>query len=160
MEPQIVSHVSTYLNVIHDEKEFERNDVISVVFHIPDLDIFNWKTHRIEMAIVRENHEDEIEENHSDRSTDWIVTLWEGAADGIEPHFATDDVRYYCFAFDWTNDPENPRAHIHLFIQFNSRKRFNSVKAIFGQTSHIEKRRGTAEEAKAYCLKTHWNEKE
>lgn len=49
--------------------------------------------------------------------------------------------------------PETGNFHYQGFIQFHARKRFSTVRKLLGRATHIEKMRGTAEEASNYCKK-------
>ncbi len=44
--------------------------------------------------------------------------------------------------------------HYQAYVEFKRAKRIGGVKAIFGQRVHLERRRGTQEQAIAYCKKT------
>ncbi len=43
--------------------------------------------------------------------------------------------------------------HYQGYIEFRDKVRFNGVRALFTRPPHIEKRRGTRDEARAYCTK-------
>lgn len=50
--------------------------------------------------------------------------------------------------------PDTSRRHLQGYIVFNNRKRLDTIKKLFGDnTLHLEKRRGTHQEAKEYCSK-------
>lgn len=49
---------------------------------------------------------------------------------------------------------ENGTPHFQGFLMFTKRKRFNQVKALPGlQRAHLEVRRGTPQQARAYAMK-------
>lgn len=43
--------------------------------------------------------------------------------------------------------------HLQGYVEFTGRKRLNPVKAIIGNRAHLERRRGTSQEAADYCRK-------
>lgn len=88
-------------------------------------------------------------ENTGARGTDWLLTLWYDP--DVELNIATEGVRYFVYGHEIA--PETFRPHIHLFIQFEDRKRFGVIKRMFGDDCHAELRRGTPQEAKDYCVK-------
>lgn len=47
----------------------------------------------------------------------------------------------------------NDTLHYQGYIEFSSAIRFNAVKTLIGGNPHIEKRRGTREQARHYCMK-------
>lgn len=50
--------------------------------------------------------------------------------------------------------PETKRVHYQGYIEFNKAVHFNTVKRIFGDDSiHLESRKGTRQQARAYCMK-------
>lgn len=49
--------------------------------------------------------------------------------------------------------PETGRKHFQGFLQCEKRKRFTAMKKLVGDGVHLEKRRGTAQEAHDYCNK-------
>lgn len=57
---------------------------------------------------------------------------------------------YLCFGFECG---ESGTKHLQGFIQFTKKVRFGPAKATLPKGAHIEKRRGTPEEASEYCKK-------
>lgn len=47
----------------------------------------------------------------------------------------------------------NATHHVQGYIEFNQALRFAQVKRLISQRCHLEKRRGTREQARAYCMK-------
>lgn len=92
------------------------------------------------------------EENPEARSKDWCVTCWMDPDE--DPHIDPAGVDYACWGHEICEETERP--HVHVFIQFSLRRRFGFVKALFGDTSHVEPRRGTPSEARTYALKENW----
>jgi len=78
------------------------------------------------------------------RSAAWLFTI-NNPVDS--PQF--DDVMYMIYQFE---QGEQGTVHIQGYVVFNNRKRQATVKAM-EPTAHLEVRRGTHEQAKAYCSK-------
>ncbi|AMH87752.1 replication-associated protein [Pacific flying fox faeces associated circular DNA virus-8] len=57
---------------------------------------------------------------------------------------------YICFGYECG---ESGTKHLQGFIQFTRKVRFSTVQASLPKGTHIEKRRGTPEEASEYCKK-------
>ena len=51
------------------------------------------------------------------------------------------------------NAPTTNRHHIQGYIEFKDRRRFGQVKGFFSSGIHIEARKGTAQQARDYCMK-------
>jgi len=49
--------------------------------------------------------------------------------------------------------PETGRVHIQGYIEFTGPLELNSVRNLLGGQAHVERRRGTRDEARAYCMK-------
>lgn len=66
----------------------------------------------------------------------------------------------YC-VYQGEKCPETDRVHLQGYIEFNKAINFNTVKGLFGDAAiHLEGRRGTREQARAYCMKpeSRWSE--
>jgi len=62
------------------------------------------------------------------------------------------DFRYCVFQAEQC--PETQRIHYQGYIEFNKALNFGTVKGLFGDPAiHLEARRGTREQARAYCMK-------
>lgn len=48
---------------------------------------------------------------------------------------------------------EGGTPHFQGYVEFVNRKRLTQAKLLIGTRAHLERRRGTAEEARAYCIK-------
>lgn len=48
---------------------------------------------------------------------------------------------------------ENGTPHLQGYVEFASRLRLNQAKRLLNQRAHLEVRRGTAQEARDYCVK-------
>lgn len=88
-------------------------------------------------------------ENREERSRDWCITMW--LDPDQEPVVARELYDYICWAHEICEETNRP--HVHVFVQFKDRRRFGFVKALFGEDSHCEARRGTPTEARTYALK-------
>lgn len=64
-----------------------------------------------------------------------------GVDDGVEYHVHGREVG------------ENGTPHLQGYIEFNRRLRLNQVKELCGARLHLEKRRGTPQQARDYCVK-------
>lgn len=58
------------------------------------------------------------------------------------------DIRYIVYQLE-----KGSHEHIQGFIQFKTSKRPLAVKEILGNNAHVEIMRGTADEARSYCMK-------
>lgn len=87
----------------------------------------------------------------------WLLTI----NNPVEKGFIDDDtlkkyiedisgIKYAIFQLE--KGEKEGTEHYQLFLNFNFGKRFSSVKKLF-PTSHIEKMKGTKEQARAYCSK-------
>lgn len=83
--------------------------------------------------------------------------------------------KYFCFTINnYTNDDvdrlsnlgdeityivfgrevgESGTPHLQGYVEFRNRKRFPQVKTLLGNRVHLEKRRGSPQEASDYCKK-------
>lgn len=65
-----------------------------------------------------------------------------------------DDPRFRYCVYQAERCPETQRVHLQGYIEFNSAVAFGAVKQLLGDPSiHLEGRRGTRAEARAYCMK-------
>lgn len=76
---------------------------------------------------------------------EWIFTAWE------EPTFSEDTMKYIIYGKE--KCPTTDKLHYQGFVAFKKQKRLKGVKKILGDQTHIEPRRGTAEQAINYCKK-------
>lgn len=86
----------------------------------------------------------------SKRLRNWVFTSYDLEAFKVpdeDPDFR------YC-VYQTEECPDTKRWHHQGYIEFNKAKTLASVKALLGdQTVHLEPRRGTRAEARAYCMK-------
>lgn len=85
----------------------------------------------------------------------WCATVFVNNKEEFEPArlCEVNDIKYACWGLE--RCPETQRMHWHMYMRFVTRKRMESVKRIFArQDMHLEKRRGTEEQARRYCWKT------
>jgi len=73
----------------------------------------------------------------------WVFTLNNPESDPV-----LEDYAYLVYQIE-----QETTVHVQGYVVFNSRKRFTTVKRML-PTAHLERRRGTHLEAKAYCMKT------
>lgn len=94
--------------------------------------------------------------NAGEQGRCWKFTLFK---DGLSPTELSDHVieilqesrvRYYIFQVE--SAPSTGRLHIEGYVVFNSNMRSNAVR-LFLDNAHVEKRRGTHDQARAYCSK-------
>lgn len=65
-----------------------------------------------------------------------------------------DDPRFRYCVYQAEKCPETERVHLQGYIEFNKAVAFGAVKQLLNDASvHLEGRRGTREEARAYCMK-------
>lgn len=68
------------------------------------------------------------------------------------PEFDPTVVRYCVYQHEIC--PETGREHLQGYIEFTKSIRLSAVKALFGdQTMHLEKRQGSRDQARDYCIK-------
>lgn len=83
-------------------------------------------------------------------SRSWCFTIFE--YESLEIEFS-DKIRY-CV---WQEEecPETKKKHIQGYLELNSPQRMSGVKkAINCKSAHLEKRRGTRDQARDYCMKS------
>ena len=49
--------------------------------------------------------------------------------------------------------PETNRVHYHVYVRYDKRKKFSTLRRIWPERSHLEIARGTEEECRNYCTK-------
>jgi len=65
-----------------------------------------------------------------------------------------EDPRFRYCVYQAEKCPETQRVHLQGYIEFNSAVSFGPLKTMFGDPSiHLEARRGSRAEARAYCMK-------
>ncbi len=85
--------------------------------------------------------------SHRAKRRHWCFTSF---LETLPVHFDANIVRYCCYQREVA--PESKRRHWQGYIEFTRGVRYAKVKNILGQC-HLECRKGTREEAKAYCFK-------
>lgn len=85
-----------------------------------------------------------------ERSRGWCITLNNYTDDDFDVVFATQFDTKYCV---WGKEVgESGTPHLQGYVYYNTVKSFSQVKLLF-PTGHIEKQRGTCQQASDYCKK-------
>lgn len=83
----------------------------------------------------------------------WILTLFGEDADNFDARVRENSERIRYAVWQQEECPDSGRIHIQAYIELKSAVRLTGVKSLFGSTVHAEKRRGSRDQAKAYCSK-------
>lgn len=68
----------------------------------------------------------------------WSITIWQSSEDAIRHLLEANDHRFTRVAACIDEAPTTEGIHFHVAAVFNSAMRYSAVKAIFGDTSHVE----------------------
>lgn len=82
------------------------------------------------------------------QSKDWILTIYD--LKFCDPK-EWPEHEYICYQLE--RCPTTGRPHVQAFIQYKRKTRGGKLKSTFGNSCHLEARRGTVEEAIKYCSK-------
>lgn len=91
------------------------------------------------------------------RLRNWVFTSYDLEAFKVPDDHP--DFRYCVYQGE--ECPETKRVHLQGYIEFNKAIAFATVKTLFGDPAiHLEARRGSREQARAYCMKpeTRWSD--
>lgn len=81
----------------------------------------------------------------------WMITVWEDHAGLLWDYEPGADVVYA--AWQKEHCPETGRNHWHVYVRYNTRKRFSTVTRTFPDGIHAEIARGSEETCRDYCNK-------
>lgn len=108
-------------------------------------------------TIDLQRHPGPDSEARAPRSTGWLFTLFEVPVPASEIWAGVDTAAGGVRHCTWQLErcPDTGREHIQLYVEYTSRQRRSRLSAIlgFGRTAHGDPRRGSPEQAAAYCSK-------
>lgn len=76
---------------------------------------------------------------------------WEGLLAGLQIEGLPDKCRYLVMQQELC--PDTGRLHMQGYVELTRSMRISQVKSLLSQTAHFEVRRGTRDQARAYCMK-------
>lgn len=80
----------------------------------------------------------------------WCITIFDYDLDEIDMY----DKQYIKYIIMQEEEcPKTNKKHLQGYVEFTKSVRFTYVKDVFGQSVHVEKRRGSQEQAINYCKK-------
>lgn len=82
------------------------------------------------------------------RSHDWCFTMFDEKFDGLN---FDEHMNYLVFQIELC--PETKKEHAQGYIEFKNKAGLNILKKRYGNDIHWEFRKGTKEQARAYCMK-------
>lgn len=91
-------------------------------------------------------------------SNRWCITVWEDyVGEAWEPTMSP-EIKYMVYQKE--RCPETNRGHWHVYVRYDKRKKFSTLRRVWPEGSHLEIARGSEEEARDYCTKEESREKE
>jgi len=85
-------------------------------------------------------------DNKDTKVRHWALTLWENPLVKLP-----EGVRYAIYGYEIC--PDTGREHWQTYIELFSPQRFSWVKKIYGDKTHIERKKKTRDQEREYCMK-------
>lgn len=90
----------------------------------------------------------------SSRARHWCFTLNNPTTEELSTLSTTYNRSPACTYMVYQKEEgSNGTTHIQGYLEFNAAQRFGTVKRLISQRCHLEKRRGTRQQARDYCMK-------
>jgi len=89
--------------------------------------------------------------NNGYKFRDWVFTLNNPSPKQMEDVLNSDQIRYIAYQLEMSN---TETRHLQGYVEFNEPMSFVEALELFsGGNFHLERRRGTREQARDYCMK-------
>lgn len=90
--------------------------------------------------------------NRNTKARNYVFTLFNFDLNDLSRKIESADWVKYC-VYQLEQCPESSRQHLQGYIELNSPTRVGRIKTLLGDSVHLEKRRGTRDQARDYCRK-------